>query len=362
MSESAATTATKPVIVAPQVRDLERLAVALVEWLATRMTGAQNIRVVNLRYPLGAGMSHETILFDASWNEGADERHRGLVVRIKPTRHLVYQDDMFEQQYRLMQEMHEHSQVSVACPLWLELDPQLLGAPFFVMEQVTGRVAVSYPPYSQEGWLVDSAPADRRRLWTDAVSQLAAIQNMPVANAAFLNLPGDFVEGFDQEVDRWRRYLDWVDPDGRLTLLRDGFDRLLALRPGNRPEGIVWGDARLGNMMIGDDFSVVAVMDWEQPSLGGALHDLGWWLCSDRAQTEGRGLTALEGMGTREETIALWSEVCGKSAADISWYEAFAMFKMECLGVRMTTIREMPGLKAVEPGSGVARFLAQVEA
>lgn len=361
MSKSATTTGTRPMIVAPQVRDLEQLAVALVEWLAARIPEAQNICVANLRYPLGAGLSHETILIDTSWNEEAGPRHHGLVVRIKPTRHLVYQDDMFEQQYRLMQEMHEHSQVCVARPLWLEPDPQLLGAPFFVMEQVAGRVAVSYPPYSQEGWLVDTAPADRRRMWTDAVSQLAAIQNVPVANASFLNLPGDFAEGFDQEVDRWRRYLDWVDPDGRLALLRDGFARLLALRPRNRPEGIVWGDARLGNMMIGEDFSVAAVMDWEQPSLGGALHDLGWWLCSDRAQTEGRGLPALEGMGTREETIALWSEVCGKSAVDISWYEAFAMFKMECLGVRMQTIREMPALKAVQPGGMVARFLAQLE-
>ena len=363
MSESAdTTTRIQPMIVAPEVRDLEHLSVQLVEWLAAQMPEATNIRVVNLRYPLGAGMSHETILFDASWNEAAGERSRGLVVRIKPTRHLVYQDDMFEQQYQLMHEMHERSQVRVASTLWLESDPELLGAPFFVMEQVAGRVAVSYPPYSQEGWLVDAAPADRRRMWTDAVSQLAAIQNVAVSNASFLNLPGDFAEGFDQEVDRWRRYLDWVDPDGTLTLLRDGFERLLALRPRNRPEGIVWGDARLGNMMIGDDFSVVAVMDWEQPSLGGALHDLGWWLCSDRAQTEWRGLPALEGMGTREETIALWSEVCGKSAADISWYEAFAMFKMECLGVRMTTIREMPAqTTAVEPGSQVAYFLTQLE-
>jgi aminoglycoside phosphotransferase (APT) family kinase protein len=357
-----AATGTTPGIVAPQVRDLDQLSVLLVAWLATQMPEAANIRVANLRYPLGAGLSHETILFDAFWSEGTGEKGRGLVIRIKPTKLQVYQDDMFDQQYRLMLEMHERSQVRVARPLWLEKDPELLGAPFFVMEQVAGRVAVSYPPYSQQGWLVDAAPADRQCMWTDAVSQLAAIQNVPVAHASFLNLPGDFAEGFDQEVDRWRRYLDWVDPDGRLTLLRDGLDRLLALRPRNRPEGIVWGDARLGNMMIGDDFSVVAVMDWEQPSLGGALHDLGWWLCSDRAQTEWRGLPALEGMGTREETIALWSEVCGKSAADISWYEAFAMFKMECLGVRMTTIREMPApTAALEPGSHVARFLTQLE-
>jgi aminoglycoside phosphotransferase (APT) family kinase protein len=355
-----AATGTTPGIVAPQVRDLDQLSVLLVAWLATQMPEAANIRVANLRYPLGAGLSHETILFDAFWSEGTGEKGRGLVVRIKPTRLQVYQDDMFDQQYRLMQLMHERSQVRVASTLWLESDPALLGAPFFVMEQVAGRVAVSYPPYSQQGWLVDTAPADRRCMWTDAVSQLAAIQNVPVTNASFLNLPGDFIEGFDQEVDRWRRYLDWVDPDGRLTLLRDGLDRLLALRPGNRPEGIVWGDARLGNMMICDDFSVAAVMDWEQPSLGGALHDLGWWLYSDYVQTEGRGIQALQGMGTREETITLWSEVSAKSAADIEWYEAFAVFKMECLGVRMTSIRQMPAqAAAVEPGSQLVHFLAR---
>jgi aminoglycoside phosphotransferase (APT) family kinase protein len=347
-------------IVAPEVRDLNQLAAALVGWIGTKMSAAENIRIVNLRYPLGAGMSHETILFDALWSEAAIESSKGLVVRIKPSRHLVYQDDMFEQQFRLMQLMHSSGHVHVAEPLWFDSDAELLGAPFFVMEQVAGRVAVSYPPYSQQGWLVDTAPAQRRQLWVDAVTQLAAIQKVPVAGADFLNLPGEFSEDFDQEVDRWRRYLDWVDPAGTATLLRDGFDRLVAARPGNRPKGIVWGDARLGNMMISDDHKVAVVMDWEQPSLGGALHDLGWWLCSDHAQTEGRGIPALEGMGSREETIALWSEVSGKSAADIEWYEAFAMFKMECLGIRMVALRDMPVPKGHVPGTRIANYLDQI--
>ncbi len=345
-------------IVAPEVRDLGDLSISLVEWLGAHMPQATNIRVVNLRYPLGAGMSHETILFDALWSESAGEQRQGLVVRIKPTRHLVYQDDMFDQQYRLMQVMQESGLVRVAKPLWLEPAPTLLGAPFFIMEQVSGRVAVSYPPYSREGWLVDTAPADRRSLWIDSVTQLALIQKVPMASVGFLNLPGDFAENFDQEVDRWRRYLDWVDPETKLTFLRDGFARLLSARPENRPEGIVWGDARLGNMMIGDDFKVAAVMDWEQPSLGGALHDLGWWLLSDYNQTEAQGVKTLEGMGTREETISLWSEVSGKSAADIDWYETFVVFKQECLGLRMATWKKMPPQVAnVVPGTRLARYL-----
>lgn len=331
----------EPAIVAPNVRDLDALAATLSPWLGRHLAGAQDIKVTNLSYPLGAGMSHETILFDAAWNDGGRAKSQGMVVRIKPTNSLVYCDDMFEQQYRLIQLMHANGAVRVAKPLWFEADGSILGAPFFVMEKVAGRVAVSYPPYSKSGWLVEIAPADRRRLWESAVQQLAAIQTVPAADAGFLKLPGG-PDGFDQEVDRWRRFMHWVDPKRERSFLRETFDRMLAMAPANRPEGIVWGDSRIGNMMIGPDFHVVAVMDWEQPSLGGALHDLGWWLQCDHNQTFGQGITPLKGMGSREETIALWRQVAGKSAEDIAWYEAFASFKMECLAVRMVALREMP--------------------
>ena len=352
MAESTANTSAK--IVAPNVRDLAALASTLAQWLAARMPEARDIRVDNLSYPLGAGMSHETILFDASWHEGAAARGQGMVVRIKPMRDTVYPDDLFVPQYRLIQLMHEQGQVRVAKPLRFEEDPAILGAPFFVMEKVAGRVAVSYPPYSREGWMVETSPADRRRIWEDAVRQLAAIQLVPVSAAPFLELPGGS-DLFNQEVQRWWRFIDWVDPKGERGLLRGTYERLLAAGPANRPEGIVWGDSRLGNMMIGADCKVAAVMDWEQPGLGGALHDLGWWLWSDRNQTVAKGIAPLGGMGSREETIALWSETCGKSAADIGWYEAFACLKMECLAIRMMAIRGM-ALRG-EPGSSTAALL-----
>ena len=349
-----------PAIVAPNVRNLDGLGATLAQWLGTRLTDANDIRISNLSYPLGAGMSHETILFDAAWREQGEERSQGMVVRIKPMRDTVYCDDLFDQQYRVIQLMHDHGAVRVARPLWFDSDASLLGAPFFVMEKVPGRVAVSYPPYSKSGWLVETAPADRQRLWHDAVSQLAAIQLVPVADAAFLTLPGG-PDGFDQEAFRWQRFIDWVDPAGQRTLLRSTFERLLAAAPAKRQEGIVWGDSRIGNMMIGHDFQVAAVMDWEQPSLGGALHDLGWWLQCDHNQTTGQGIPPLDGMGNRAETIALWSEVSGKSAADIAWYEAFACLKMESLAVRMIALREMPeSVVKAEAGRRTAQLLDRI--
>ncbi|KMS51660.1 aminoglycoside phosphotransferase [Novosphingobium barchaimii LL02] len=349
--------ASAPGIVAPETRDLGELAEAVAAWLSLRMPNAQAIELSNFAYPLGAGMSHETILFDATWRQGGMSSSLGMVVRIKPTRRTVYPDDLFVQQYRLIELMHETGAVRVARPLWFEADAEILGAPFFVMEKVAGRVAVSYPPYSREGWLVTAAPQDRRRIWESAVTQLASIQHVPVARAGFLELPGG-PDGFDQEVDRWRRYVEWVDPAAERGLLRDTFARLIEARPADPPEGIVWGDSRLGNMMIGNTNEVVAVMDWEQPSLGGALHDLGWWLTSDHNQTIGQGITPLEGMGNRDETIALWSQVSGKSAAGIEWYEIFACLKMECLAIRMMALRDMPAsVRLAEPGARTARLL-----
>lgn len=348
-------------IVAHHTRDLDTLAGELTGWLRAKMPQAEKLRIDNLGYPLGAGLSHETILFDAEWIEGGALRRRGLVVRIKPSQAQVFNDDMFDEQYQLMQLMHQSGQVRVAEPLWFETDAHLLGAPFFVMEKVPGRVAVSYPPYSREGWLVnDATAADRRQMWEDAVTQLALIQH--VAVPGFLAQPGR-PTGFAQEVDRWRRYMEWVDATGELTLLRSAFDRLMAAGPNNRPEGIVWGDARLGNMMIGADFRVAAVMDWEQPSQGGALHDLGWWLLSDLNATTAQGLARLDGMGSRDETITLWEKISGKSAADIDWYVAFAIFKQECLATRMSRSRDMSSkVTALEPGARIAAALEELGA
>src|SRR5207247_7603985 len=133
------------VIVAPAVRDLQVLASELAAWLAPRLPEGRDIRVENLAYPFGAGQSHETVLFDLSWSQGGRRMTQGCVVRIKPTSHTVYPDDLYDEQYKLMRVLHEHGRVRVAKILWVEQDPTILGAPFFVMEKVRGRVAVSVP-------------------------------------------------------------------------------------------------------------------------------------------------------------------------------------------------------------------------
>jgi aminoglycoside phosphotransferase (APT) family kinase protein len=329
------------VIVAPQVRDLHTLERQLADWARPKLAGASDIRVTNASYPRGAGQSHETVLFDLHWREDGADRTRGCVVRIKPQRFTVFNDDLFEQQYRVMQAARGH--LKVAEVLWVENDPQLFGAPFFIMEKVVGRVPVSIPPYRDSGWVAEATPAQRRTMWESGVRQLAAVQHVPLDTVQFLAGPAHARDGVEQEIDKYSRYIDWVEEVRPWPVLRAGLQRLRELWPANRPAGLVWGDARLGNIMFDEQFDAVAVMDWEQPSLGGALHDLAWWVVIAESM---HGATTdkphLAGMGTREDTIALWGELTGISTQDIEWYEDFARLKMSCIGVRMAHLRGTP--------------------
>lgn len=265
------------VIVAPETRDLEKLALRLAYWLSGKVPGGGPVAITNLAYPRGAGQSHETILFDASWMDGTKTVEQGCVVRIKPRAFTVFPDDLFVEQYRVMKLLAEDGAVRVARPLWFEKNPAILGNPFFVMEKKQGRVPVSIPPYARQGWLREATPEQRRRLWRGAVEQLALIQHVPVAAADFLEGPAGAERGLAQEWDKYERFTAWLEETAPQPVLRDALARLAATRPTQGPEGLVWGDARIGNMMFDEHFDVVAVMDWEQPSLGGALHDLAWF-------------------------------------------------------------------------------------
>jgi aminoglycoside phosphotransferase (APT) family kinase protein len=335
------------VIVAPETRDLAELADKLRGWVAGRMPEARDIAITGLDYPRGAGQSHETILFDLAWRENGSMHRQGCVVRIRPSGFTVFPDTLFEEQYRVMQAVGASGLVKVAEVLWFENNPAVLGQPFFVMEKVSGRVPVSIPHYSRTGFLHDANPTQRRHLWEAAVRQLAAIQLVPLDGLEFLEGPPHARRGLAQEWDKYRRFVAWLQEDEFSRrefgpVLEAAMARLESDWPGNQPEGLVWGDARIGNMMFDDNFDVVAVMDWEQPSLGGALHDLAWFsvLSETMHGPDASSIGAyLEGMGSRDETVALWEEVSGKSARDLEWYEDFANLKMSCTGVRLGQLR-----------------------
>ena len=55
----------------------------------------------------------------------------------------------------------------------------MLGAPFFVMGRVQGRVPGDSPSYHVEGWVVEeTSPAEREAMWWSALEAMAAVHNV----------------------------------------------------------------------------------------------------------------------------------------------------------------------------------------
>ncbi|EHJ61463.1 phosphotransferase family protein [Novosphingobium pentaromativorans] len=317
-------------------RDMETVARQLEAIVSGQLAGGQPVTIENLKLPVGAGSSNETILFDARWQADGSDVGRGLVLRIGPADFQLFMDPRMHDQYRLLKALHAHGRVKVAEPFVYDDSGKPFGQPYMIMEKLHGRVPVSFPPYNSAGMLFDATVAERRRAWETAVDQLAQVALTPLDKVAFLaETDGD--GSFEEHIEWWHRMGRWAKVD-HLPAIADLREWLDANRPANPPAGLSWGDARIGNMMFGDDFTCTGVMDWEQMSLGGALVDMGWWLWFDRFHSDTLGFTRLEGLGDRAETLDRWSAITGIEVSDIEWYELFAGYKVALITARKAAL------------------------
>lgn len=317
-------------------RDLDTVAAQLRDVVSTRLAAGAEVTISDLTLPVGAGSSNETILFDARWSAGGTDQRQGMVLRIGPSGFQLFMDPRMRDQHRLLDALHSIGKVKVARPLLFDDSSAPFGQPFMLMEKLQGRVPVSFPPYNSGGFLYDASVAERRRAWEDAVDQLAQIALTPLKAVAFLaETDGD--GSFAEHIDWWHRMGRWAKVD-HLPAIAELHDWLEANRPSGSPPGLSWGDARIGNIMFADDFSVAGIMDWEQMSLGGPLLDIGWWLWFDRFHSDTLGFTRLDGLGNRAETIARWQAATGITVRDVEWYELFAGYKVALITARKAAL------------------------
>jgi hypothetical protein len=144
---------------APKERDLEQTRKDLEAWLATRLPEATDVRVGELSGPGTTGFSSDTLIFDARWRSGGADANESLVARLRPSGMTVFPEYDIARQYRI-QEILEQSGIPTAPMRWLEEDERFLGAPFYVMGRVDGRIPTDTPPYHTGGWVTEIEPAE----------------------------------------------------------------------------------------------------------------------------------------------------------------------------------------------------------
>ena len=332
----------------PTTRDEEDTRARLQAWLAPRL--GDDVVVSDLQVPDGSGYSNETLLFSAAWTAGGEARTADLAARVRPVGYAVFPEYDLSLQYRCIGAVATKSAVPVPELRWFEPDEAALGAPFFVMDRVVGRVPPDSPPYTAGGWLLDASPADQAHLYRSALGVLADVHRLDWEDGfGFLQRHDLGPPGMATQLVAGRAYLEWAAEDGGLPVHEAALRWLERNRPEEPPTGVNWGDARIGNMMF-RDFEPVAVLDWEMATLGPAEVDLAWWLLLERYSAEGNGRPPLPGFPAREETVAAYEDLLGRPVRDLAYYEVWAALRFAIVLVRV--IRMMTAHGVIPPGSG----------
>ena len=209
-------------------------------------------------------------------------------------------------------------------------DPEVIGAPFFLMEEVEGVVLRHEFPAGY-----DDSPERRRALGEKLVDVLADIHavDWKVVGLERHGRPEDFLErNMKLMRDQWERVrtrpIEAIETVGAY---------LGSHIPRTAEPAIVHGDYKLDNVMWrrGELATMAAVFDWEISTIADPLVDVGWlrgFWC-DEGDTRGfmtmgdalprtGGFISRDGMGER------WAGITGRDVSSVPWFEAFGMWKI----------------------------------
>ncbi|MES1202968.1 MAG: phosphotransferase family protein [Pseudomonadota bacterium] len=250
---------------------------------------------------------------------------RNYVLRKKPSGKLLPSAHAVDREFRVISALYPTG-FPVARPYALCDDDSIIGAMFYVMDMVEGRVL-------WDGALPDTSADERRAIYNAKLDTLAQLHNTDYA-AIELSDYGKAGNYFARQIDRWSKQYKLSE-----TETIPEVDALIAWLPRSIPPGertsIVHGDYRLDNLILDAHEPIVrAVLDWELSTLGDPLGDftyylMNWMMPHDgRAGLGGLDLTAL-GIPTLDETVARYCQKTGRDGIPaLDWYFAYNAFRL----------------------------------
>ena len=236
-----------------------------------------------------------------------------------------------------MRILDAETDIPVPPVLWYEADPGYLGAPFLVMRRIEGRVPPDAPPYHTGGWVAEIDSAERAAMWWSGLDIVARLHRLDAdgLSLGFLDQPRWGRLGLDQRLGYYEHYMNWAYPGPKPTATR-----ALAWLNEHRPSEpnapvLLWGDARIGNMIFAPGGTPLAALDWETATFGQAEEDLAWYLFLDRHHSEGMEVPRLDGFPPPGETIVRYEELLGRPMRHMDYYEVLSGFKFTVIMSRI---------------------------
>jgi aminoglycoside phosphotransferase (APT) family kinase protein len=209
-------------------------------------------------------------------------------------------------------------------------DESVLGAPFYLMERVTGIILRAQPP---DGLAL--TPALLGRLSENFIDNLAAIHAVDVTAAGLSELgrPEGYVR---RQIEGWsKRYQNARTDD--IPAMDKLASWLSARQPGETSAGLIHNDYKYDNLVLApqDPAEIIATLDWEMATLGDPWMDvgstLGYWVDPDDPpewRQQAFGVTAWPGNLNRQQLVERYAAHRGTAAQDPVFYYAYGLFKI----------------------------------
>ncbi|WP_040799651.1 phosphotransferase family protein [Nocardia higoensis] len=251
-----------------------------------------------------------------------DAKHARWVLRRPPTGAVLASAHDVVREHRILELLAETA-VPVPPVVGCCTDRAVTGADFYVMTYVDGVVLDG--PAS-----VAALPRDRRVVASEQiVDTLAAIHAVDITTGplAAQRRTGSYLE---RQLHRWQRQLSAGGIES--GPIRDVHRLLSRAVPPERWTGVVHGDFRPGNLLIGDDGQLRAVLDWELWTIGDVMADLGWLVASwASAEVFGWSPDPSDGFLDVDAVVARYVERTGRDVADLDYHHAFAVWKLAAI-------------------------------
>lgn len=251
---------------------------------------------------------------------------RRWVLRRPPLGHVLESAHDMGREHRVMSAL-DGTAVPVPRMVVLCADPDVLGAPFYVMTHVDGTV------YRSVEQLTALAAGDPGGLADDLMDTLATLHSVDPGEVGLgeLGRPDGYLE---RQVRRWTKQLA-ASQSREVPGLAALGERLAASVPRSARTSIVHGDLKLDNVVADPAAArVLAVLDWEMATLGDPVTDLVnavlWW--DGVFDTDGVPIApvpaAVPGMPGSDRLLERYATASGTDLGPLPWYVALACYKL----------------------------------
>lgn len=234
---------------------------------------------------------------------------------------------------RLLERLHPHFEFAPK-PYFLVEDVEVLGAPFYVMEYISGLTLDAKLPtvLSASSDVAKDAGAQISNLFVQTLVSLHSV-DIKASSLEEFGHPSGFLQ---RQVSAWANRYEQAKTE-EIPEVAPLLEWLNESLPGERYVTLIHNDYKLNNLLFrpGHRISVAGVVDWEMATLGDPLLDLAvalvYWVEPGDAEPFHQWLPSVTSSGyfwNRDRLVAEYALRSGRDVSNLPYYQVFAYFKL----------------------------------